>query len=228
MWDTIVLAPIYNILVALSSLFGGSLGWAVIGLTLLIKLVLLPFSWKTHISQILQKKLQPKIAEIKKNFPDQAEQSMKIMALYKESGSNPFAGCLPMLIQIPILIGMYQVFFKGISGGQHLLYSNINLPEQISTLFLGIDLVHISIPLAIAAGVFQAAQLMLSPTMKHSDPTDPAARMSRTMIYVIPIMLVVAGVTLPASLSLYFIANAVVSMIQEYAFVKITPKIQTD
>ncbi len=218
MWEHLVLAPMYNILVSLANLFGGSLGWAVIGLTIAVKLVLLPFSWKTHTSQILQKKLQPKINQIKKDYPDQAEQSTKIMALYKESGSNPFAGCLPTLIQLPILIGMYQVFYRGISGGAHLLYSTVTLPQQLSGVFLGVNLLEVSIVLAVIAGIAQALQLKLSPTMKHADPNDPQARMSRMMIFIIPVMITVAGATLPASLSLYFIANAVVSLVQDYAF----------
>jgi len=218
MWQTIVLAPMYNILVALAGLFDGSLGWAVIGLTLAVKLALLPFSWKTHVTQVLQKKLQPRIAQIKKEFPNQAEQSTKIMSLYKESGSNPFAGCLP------ILIGMYQVFYKGIEGGAQWLYTSVLMPDTISTLFIGIDLASKSIPLAVVAGIAQAIQLKFSPTMKHADPNDPSAKMSRMMLYVIPIMIAVAGASLPASISLYFIANAVITMIQEAIFSKITPK----
>jgi YidC/Oxa1 family membrane protein insertase len=224
MWQTLVIAPMYNILVALASLFGGSLGWAVIGLTLAVKLILLPFSWKTHLTQILQKKLQPQIAKIKKDFPDQAEQSMKIMALYKESGSNPFAGCLPMLIQLPILLGMYQVFFRGIEGGVGLLYSSVTLPSSISTQFLGTDLAVTSLVFAVAAGIFQAAQLLLSPTMKHADPNDPQAKMSKMMVYIIPVMITIAGATLPASLSLYFIINALASILQDAVFTKITPR----
>ncbi len=224
MWTTLVLEPMYNILVSFAGLFSGSLGWAVIGLTLAVKLVLLPFSWKTHITQVLQKKLQPKINQIKKDFPDQAEQSVKIMALYKESGSNPFAGCLPMLIQLPILIGMYRVFYKGIEGGAVWLYSSVTIPTHISTMFVGVDLATTSLIVAIIAGIAQAIQLKLSPAMQNTDPTDPQAKMSRMMLYIVPIMIAVAGASLPASLSLYFISNAVFTLIQEAIFSKITPK----
>jgi len=216
---------IYNSLIVLSSLFGGSLGWAVIGITFLVKFILLPFSLKTHRSQILQKKLQPEITKIKKQFPDQVEQSKKIMELYKQSGSNPFAGCLPTLIQLPILIGMYQVFFKGISQIEtDWLYSFVNVPEQMSSMFFGLNLGEKSIFIAIIAGVMTFIQMKLSPSMKNLDPSEPQAKVSQMMLYSMPFMIALIGAGLPLSISIYFIANAIFTIIQDILFIKLDNK----
>jgi YidC/Oxa1 family membrane protein insertase len=172
MFHTIFFVPLYNALIGLTTLFGGSLGLAVIGLTLVVKLILSPLSHLSIKSQIEQKKLQPLIDEIKKKYPDQKEQSAKMMDLYKEHKTNPFAGCLLILLQLPVIIALYRVFLAGATVNPGDLYSFIPAPATVHGAFLGISMTGRSILLAILAGVSQFVQMYLSPSMQQS-ATEP-------------------------------------------------------
>lgn len=225
MFQTIFILPLTNALVFLTGLFGGSLGLAVIALTLLVKFILAPLSHRSVISQIEQKKLQPLISDIKKKFPDQKEQSQKLMELYKEHKTNPFAGCLLVLLQLPIIIALYQVFLKGTGVSIEGLYTFIHNPDMVQNIFLGIDLGGKSIIFAIIAGISQFVQMYWSPAMQQSlqnDPVDPkdfqanlANSMSKSMKYTMPIMIVFFAYYVPAAVALYWIISNVFLLIQE-------------
>src|SRR5580704_10130713 len=107
MFHTIFYIPLYNALIWLTTGLGGSIGLAVIALTLVVKIILSPLSYSSIKSQIEQKKLQPLMDDIKKKYPDKKEQSEKMMELYKEHKTNPFAGCLLLLLQLPVIIALY-------------------------------------------------------------------------------------------------------------------------
>lgn len=106
--------PVYNLFVALVLLFPGySLGWAIIGITLIIRLGLLIPQQKMLVSQRRMQVIQPKIKAIQEEFKgNQAVIGQKMMELYKREGVNPLGSCLPILIQIPILIVLYQVILN--------------------------------------------------------------------------------------------------------------------
>src|SRR3990167_2054315 len=109
-WMNFFYGPLYNGLIFLTSVMPWeSIGLAVIALTIIVKAVLSPLSYKSIVSQIRQQKLQPLIDNIKKQFPEQKIQAGKIFELYKEHKANPFSGCLLIIIQIPVIIALYQV-----------------------------------------------------------------------------------------------------------------------
>jgi YidC/Oxa1 family membrane protein insertase len=146
------------------------------------------------------------------------------MELYKTTGSNPFSGCLPILIQLPIIIGIYQVFWKGIEAQLPLLYSGMHAPMTVVYQFLGMDLQAKSIILALLAGITQYIQIHFSPTMKNTgtviDEKDNQAvmmaSMNSSMKYTMPVVMVVIGMTLPGALALYFVVTNIVTILQEY------------
>src|SRR3989344_1808163 len=115
-YNEILYRPLFNIMVYLQTLIpGGDLGVTIIVLTVIIRVLFMPLSLKMIKSQKLMKDLAPKIEEVKTKFKnDTAAQSAAILKLYKENNVNPLSGCLPLLIQLPILIALYQVFIKGI------------------------------------------------------------------------------------------------------------------
>lgn len=225
MFKTIFYIPLYNALIGMTVLFGGSIGWAVVGLTVLVKIILSPLSHLSIKSQIEQKKLQPLITELRKKYPDQKEQSQKLMELYKEHKTSPFAGCFLILLQLPIIIALYQVFLNGSGIIPEMLYSFIPSPETVNTVFLGIDMASKSIILAILAGVSQFFQMYWSPAMQK-DPNEPkpdandmqanlARNMQVSMKYVLPIMIVVFAYAVPSAVALYWIISNIFMMVQE-------------
>ena len=224
MFHTIFFVPLYNALIFLTSAFDGSLGLAVIGLTLGVKVILAPLAHKSIVSQIEQKKLQPLVEELKKKYPDQKEQSQRLMELYKEHKTNPFAGCLLILLQLPIIIALYRVFLSGAAINVSELYSFVHAPEMLRTIFLGIDMASKSIILAALAGISQFLQMYLSPAMQSSStPVSPDAdmqtkvmgSMTQSMKYTMPIMIAVFAYAVPGAVALYWVVSNIVMIVQE-------------
>lgn len=150
----IIYEPIYNFFVALLTwVTGHSLGWAIVIITIIIRLILLVPQQHMLESQKKMQILQPKIKALQKEYKDdQAQLGMKMMELYKKEGVNPAGSCLPILIQMPILIGLYWVI-SGIndpSNFYHLysVFKDFN-PSSINTNFYGINLAQIGGTLAI-------------------------------------------------------------------------------
>ncbi len=224
MFYTIIIQPLTNVLVLFTSFLGGNLGLSVILMTIFVKLLLLPFAYSSLKSQLVMKKMQPKINEIKKQYPDNVEQSKKIMELYKEANTNPFAGCLPILIQFPLIIGLYKVFLNGATFEPTILYSFMSLPVHISDSFFGILLSEKSYFLAIFAGIAQYIQLHFSPSTQNtlSDDTDKDStvrlmeNMQKNMKYILPIMIVFFTLVVPAAIAIYWITTSLVTLVQEF------------
>ncbi len=225
MFHTFVFLPLTNVLVFLTSFLWGNIGLSVVVMTILVKLILLPFSYSTTKNQIAIKKIQPLIDDIKKKHPDSTEQTKKIMELYKEHNTNPLSGCLPLLIQLPIIIGLYQVFLQGVSVDPTMLYSFVHVPEHLSNLFLGLNMTSKSILVAFAAGITQFFQLKLSPTLQNNITTPTTTpdmqtammeNMQKTMKYSLPIMITFFAAVVPAAVALYWVTSNVFMIIQEY------------
>jgi len=198
---------------------GGDLGLTIIILTILIRTLFSPLSLKTIKSQQSMKVLAPKIEEVKAKFKnDKAAQSAAIMELYKENNVNPLAGCLPLLIQLPILIALYQVFIKGITPESlTLLYGFISTPETIHHDFLGLfDVTTRSRFLTLIAGGFQFIQAKQSMALQaDGGGNKEMAALSKQMLYFFPIMIIIIGWNLPAGLILYWIATTLFSVVEQ-------------
>jgi len=144
----IISKPLFNLLVKLTQVLpGNSLGWAIVILTLLVRLALFIPNQKSMRSQRELQKLQPKIAELKKKYGNNKQAiAMKTMELYKTHKVNPMSSCLPMLIQLPVMLGVYYIVQDGVSWHMsYLLYpfnDGINLSNVVSQ-FLGMNLEYI-------------------------------------------------------------------------------------
>lgn len=220
--------PLFNGLILIYDYFPvHDLGISIILLTVAVRLVLYPLVSKQYRSQKQISQLQPKLQEIKKKFPKKEEQTKKIMELYKEEGINPAAGCLPLLIQLPVLFALYRVFFNGLDPKALAdLYSWVPRPETLSHVAFGfLDLAKPSVFLAVLAGVFQFIQtkMMLpksSPSDKKSNEPDFAAMMNTQSLYVMPVLTVVFGLRFPAGLSLYWVVTTVLGILQQFLITK--------
>ena len=134
----ILTKPMAWLLHFLSNLFN-SVGLAILGLTVVVRLLLFPFAQHSFKSMAVMRKLAPKVEELKKRHKNSAEQSQAMMALYKKEGANPLAGCLPMLIQIPVFFSLYRVFTIAIEFRHAPFYGWINdlsAPDPLGLLTL--------------------------------------------------------------------------------------------
>ena len=177
-------------------------------------------------AQKVLSELQPKVQEIQQKFKDDKQrQTKETMALYQREKINPFGGCLPLLIQLPILIALYQVFWKGLQMGElSKLYSFVPRPEMINPTFLGIlNLDKPSLVLAVLAGILQFVQTkMVTPkTPKNKNQTSQFSEMmQKQMLYFFPIFTVFILWRLPAAIGIYWVVTTLFSIAQQYLIYK--------
>jgi len=218
--------PIYNALVALVSFIpGGDVGVAVILVTVAIRLILLPFSLSAARTQRAMKTLEPKIKELKeKHKGDKEKEALETLSLYKEARVNPFASILTVLIQIPVLLALYFVFyyepFPAINAAR--LYSLTPTPDFVSLEFLSIiSVAGKSMFLALLAGITQfiQAHMALSGTMKPSDTKSMQNDFQRVMgmqlKYVFPFIIGAISYSTSGAIALYFITTNIAGALQE-------------
>jgi YidC/Oxa1 family membrane protein insertase len=199
-WQTFFIQPILNALVLLVDFIPGhDLGWAIIVLTVIIRLALLPLSWKAIKSQYALKELQPELERIKQQYKDDKQGQQKaLLDFYKQNKINPLSSCLPILIQIP-----------------KMLYPWVPNPGKLSHLFLGI--LDLSKPdkfvLPLLAGGLQFLQSwMMMPKGKN---LGQEANLSKQMTYLMPIMTVMFAFSLPSGLPLYWVVTTLVAIVQQ-------------
>ncbi|MAZ40671.1 hypothetical protein CL654_00940 [bacterium] len=228
-FNSVIFIPLYNALIFFTGLTGGSIGASVIILTLLVKFAILPLSHKSVTTQAGLRKLDPEIKKLKeKHKNNQQDQARAIMELYKEHGINPFSGCILTLIQIPIIFGLYWVFWRGLSSGvvnPDLLYSSVPMPEMIAFKFFGFDLIERSIILSLIAGVSQYFLMKLSiPPIKPEEKKPGEALtfadefkkgLGTQMRYVLPVMIAVISFGFPAVVPLYWFTSNLFSIVHE-------------
>jgi YidC/Oxa1 family membrane protein insertase len=234
LFNLIFTYPIFNGLVLLYHLFG-DFALSIIVLTLIIKLLLFPLTLKQLKSMKATQALQPQMQEIKKKYgKDQQGQAVAMQALYKEYGVNPLSGCLPLLVQLPVLYGMYYAFRTFLDTSKvaqlnnivypfipHFVsYPNINLdwftfinPSWTISLAHA-DPTHI---LPIIAGLATFIQLRMSqPKTAPGTTPDPSTQSMKMMQYVMPLITVFFGWTFPAGLALYWTVSTVFQAVQQF------------
>ena len=223
-FNLILYRPLLNSLILLYQyLPGHDFGLSVILLTVLIRLILYPLMSQSLKSQKALSGLQLKIQEIQKKYVnDKEKQATEMIGLYQREKINPFSGLILVFLQLPILIALYQVFWKGLRPEEMVnLYSFVARPERINPTFLGlVNLAEASLILAILAGILQFFQtkLMLPQKEKEVKKTNPQFSdiFQKQMIYFFPVFTILILLRLPAATSLYWIATSLFSIIQQY------------
>lgn len=237
MFHAIFYEPMYNALVyILSILPTHDVATAVLILTVLVKLVLLPLSKKMFLSQIAQKKIQPIISKLQEEYKDNRQMlGLKMMEVYKEHKLNPFSSILLMFIQIPIVFALYFVFSQGGLPELKLedLYSFTPHVDNIQHILFGIDFVKSSIYIGILAAIFQYIQIRFSlnnlPQNTEADKKSLAELKPEEMIqrqmgfmmkYFIPFLILIASLKVSAAVALYWIVSSIFMIAQELYFRK--------
>lgn len=219
----IIYYPLTNLLVIFYN-FSGSFGLAVILLTVFVRGLLFYFFKNAFIAQKKMAALGPQIKKIQEQHKNsKEEQTRALLDFYKTNKINPFSNFLPILIQIPILISLYKVFFNGIKSiDQNTLYFFVSAPVHFNTYFLNIfDLAQPHWFLALLAG---AAQFLQSKYMAKQQMTPAGggefasafqSQMTFFSIYFLPLMTFLIGMTFPAGLALYWATSALLSVLQQ-------------
>lgn len=233
LWTTAFYQPIYNVLIFLTAkLPYHDLGFAIILLTMLIRLILLVPSQKALKSQKKMQELQPKLEEIKeKHKGDQQRISLETMELWKTNKVNPFGSCLPLLIQFPVFIALFYVVGSGLNPDHaHLLYSGFVAVafREINTNFLSI--LELTKPntfaLPLIVGLLQFVQMKM--TMKRNNAKagkkSDMDMANGAMVYVMPVMVAFITVSVPAAAGLYWATSTLFGIAQQYVVNKDSEK----
>ena len=234
MWETIIVNPFTNVLLLIYKLIGGNFGIAIILFTILIRVI-------THPLMASQIKSSAKMTEFqqskqwqdiqKKHKGDKEKLAQEQMKLYKELGISPFASCLPSLVQIPLIFGLYQSIMRALAAtpGQlliltrtvypffHLsdlvplnsqfLWMNLGQPERVYMFGVGVPLLAIIV--ATTTYVQSKVTMPASP-----NPNDQGAMMNKMMALYMPLLLGYFALTFASGLSIYFITGNLIGIAQ--------------
>jgi len=225
LWNLIILNPMLNGLIALSSVLGGSFGLAIIALTVIVRLILLPLTLKQLKSTKALQGMQPKIQELQKKYgKNQQKLQQEMMKLYKEAGVNPLGCIWPMLVQFPVWIALYQSIMRALATtpesllnlfqhlyswgvvaqaiplDSHFLWLNLGSPD--STLILAI----------IVGGSMWVQQKMV--TAPSADPRQKS--MNSMMLLMMPFMFGLFTLMFPSGLSLFWAVSNVIGIGIQY------------
>lgn len=227
LFNLILYQPLLNLLVWLYNILPGhDLGLAIIILTIIIRLILWPLSQQSVKAQKSLQELQPKLKDLQRKYKnDKQKLAMATMQLYRENKINPFASFIPILIQLPILIAVYQVFWKGLKATELSLYSFIHNPGTLNVLAFGfLDLAKPNLILAIITGIVQYWQTKM--LVQKKPPQEFVKKdgakdenmmvvMNRQMSFMMPAFTIFIGITLPSGLMLYWLIGLLLTILQQ-------------
>jgi len=221
LFHTIIFQPLFNGLIILQQYVTfGDLGLAIIILTVIVRAILYPFSYKTFRSQMIMQKIQPEVKKIQEKHKDNKEkQAELLMAIWKKHKVNPFSGFFLLIIQLPILIALYRIFLSDFSPATlDNLYPFFTHPEVIKQSFLGlINLREKSIVIVGIAAILQYIQGRLSMFHTKTEKNGkPASKMSRNMVFLGPVITIVFLTALPAAVGIYWATTAAFSIFQQF------------
>ena len=208
-FELLIFQPLYNFLALLSGLTKGNLGWAVLILAAIIRLIIWPWYKKAMGDQRKMAKLQPRIKEIQKKLKEEPiKANQEIMKIFKEEKINPGNSFFFIFFQMAIFISLF-IFFKQAIGNDWspYLYSFIKLPEQINYLFLGlIDLKAPSLILAIISASLNSFLTFI----------QPSSGQNKTMLLGFPFIILFFYQKFPAVIILYWVGFTLINIVQEY------------
>lgn len=207
MWQSLVsgiqaiLGVFYDVTVSIGI---PSYGLSIILFTIILKLLLYPLTYKQMHSMKRMQEIQPKIKEVQDKYrknPEKANQM--IMEIYKENKVNPMAGCLPLLVQMPILIALFQAL-RGFSyqdaGSSFLWVPHLQNPDP-----------YYIIPILVALSTYYQSKV----SMPDSSSNPAAASSNKMMLYFMPLMIGYFSLSMPAGLGLYWIIFGVLGIVQQ-------------
>jgi len=206
-WFTFIAKPMFTLLQFIQS-YVGNWGWTIVILTILIKLVLYPLSYKGMVSMNKLKDLAPKMKEIQQKYKDDKQkQSMHMMELYKKHNANPMGGCLPLILQIPVFFAIYRVLLNAIElKGAEWIFWVQDLAEMDP---------YFVLPILMGASMW--LQQRITPNTMQDE-------MQKKIFQMLPIIFTFFFLWFPAGLTLYWFVNNVFTIGQQYYINKLFEK----
>jgi YidC/Oxa1 family membrane protein insertase len=248
-----IMAPLYwitsVILVGFHSLFGDLFGpesgwaWAlsIVGLTLVIRAALIPLFVKQIKSSRNMQLLQPKVKELQKKYGHDRERlAQETMALYKETGTNPFASCLPILLQMPIFLALFRLLDLAANNPPDLRgVLTLDLAKQfgdselfgaqISNTFIATEgdptvrVIAAVLVVAMTATTFLTQRQLMSKNMPKDALSGPYAQQQKMLLYVLPVVFAVGGIAFPIGVLLYWTTSNLWTMAQQFYVIRNNP-----
>ncbi len=235
MWD-LILNPFITLLTLLYSVLGENVVLAIVVFTVLIRVAILPLTAQQQRSSKAMQALQPELKKLQeKHKNDREKLAQEQMALYKEHGVNPFGGCFPLLIQFPILIGLYQAIiftlaaspFQLIDLSGRFLLPGLDHLVPLNNMWLGMDLSKpptanptwaLALPLLVLVTTWAQSKLTVPAAPPPSDNDDgrpnQAQAMTQSMTTIMPLMFGFFSLSFSVGLSIYFVISNVIGIVQ--------------
>ncbi len=213
-WNKYFVYPLSWLIIYFAKLFGNSYGLSIVVVTLLIRLAILPLMIKQTQNSKAMQAIQPELKELQQKYASkdpktQQKLQQETMALFQKHGVNPLAGCFPLLIQMPILIGFYHAIMRTAEIANHnFLWFDLGEKDPFFIL-----------PIIAGLTTFLQQKMMM-----HGMADNPQMKM---MLYIMPVMIVVFAVSFPAALSLYWVVGNIFMIVQTY-FIKGPVKTEVD
>ncbi|WP_318506461.1 YidC family membrane integrase SpoIIIJ [Bacillus sp. T3] len=207
-WNEYIVYPLSLLIVKAAEFLGGSFGFSIIIVTLIIRLAILPLMIKQTKSSKAMQALQPEMAALKEKYSSKDQQTQQklqqeTMALFSKHGVNPLAGCFPLLIQMPILIGFYHAISRTREIAEHnFLWFDLGAPDP-----------YYILPIVAGITTFIQQKMMMAGGAANQNPQ------MAMMLWMMPIMIVVFAISFPAALSLYWVVGNIFMIAQTY-FIK--------
>jgi YidC/Oxa1 family membrane protein insertase len=240
-WVTSVILSGFHTLLStvLPSTSGAAWALSIIGLTLTIRAALIPLFVKQIKSSRNMQLLQPKVRELQKKYGhDREKLAAETMALYKETGTNPFASCLPILLQMPIFLALFRLISKASNGIPEgvLTQEQVNSLQQ-ATIFgahiadkftspdasINVKILAGFLVLAMTATTFSTQRQLMSKNMPADARTGPYARQQKMLLYVLPLVFAVGGIAFPIGVLIYWTTSNLWTMGQQFYVIRNNP-----
>lgn len=215
--NTLIVIPVFSFL----GQFISSYGVIILLLTIFIKLILFPFTYKSYMSQAKMRVLAPEVKEINDKYPGQ-ENAMKrqqeTMALYSRAGASPMSGCLPMLLQMPILFAMFKFFPSAIElrGESFLWVNDLSAPDYIISLPFAIP--FLGSKLSLFCLLMTATNIIYTRINMQNQPGGNSMPGMQWMMYLMPLMFLFFFNNYAAGLSYYYFMSLLITIVQTYVF----------
>ncbi len=241
LWNVVFLNPMVNLLIWLYGLFGNSYVVSIVLVTVLIRLVTFPLTWQQQKSAAGMQTLQPELKKLQEKYKSDPETlQRKTMEMYREAGISPLGGCLPTLVQFPILIGLYEAITRSLAASplqlielsQHLYHP---VPAWLSWLPKATTLIPLNshfwylnlaspdpiyvLPILVVVITWLQQKILTPPSADQQ-----SAAMSRSMQLTMPLFIGYISITLPSGLSVYWLVSGLMGFLQYAAMGKATLK----
>ncbi|WP_332694106.1 membrane protein insertase YidC [Halalkalibacter lacteus] len=203
-WNHFFIYPMSWLIIYVAELFNESYGLSIVFVTILVRLVLLPLMLKQQKSSRAMQALRPEMEELQKKHKKgskqdpkkQQEMQKELFALYQKNGVNPMAGCLPLFVQLPVMMAFYFAIMRTEQIAHHtFLWFDLGSPDPLYLL-------------PVIAGMTTFLQVKMTSAQLNDQ--------MKIVMFIMPVMIIVAGITLPSALSLYWVVGNLFMISQTY------------